>query len=46
MCLNFVIFDWPGKNGDKSGGGGKSGNFDILCEGQPWLSFGSNPDGI
>ena len=20
MCLNFVMFDWPGKNGDKSGG--------------------------
>ena len=29
------MFDWSGKNGDKSGE--KSGNFDILCEWQPYI---------
>ena len=39
------MFDWLGKNGDKSGENGdksgkKSGNFDILCEWQPWTDLG------
>ena len=30
-CVIFCMFDWSGKNGEKSG------NFDILCEWQPCL---------
>ena len=29
--LNLCMFDWSGENGNKSG------NFDILCECQPWV---------